>query len=299
MNVERVNGAPIAKVCSGEFEPLLEAPLYAFAVGAGTPVLFIQGVGVHGLGWTPQIEVLRRSHRCIAFDHRGVGRTPRGGEPITVERMAADALAVLDAARVDAAHVVGHSLGGAIALELALLHRERVKSLSLVCTFGAGRQIPLSPRLVRLALRSRFGNRAMRRRAFLEIVLSRAALRRRDPAELASELEPLFGRDLADSPRIVGEQLAALRNYDVRARLGELALLPTLVISASEDPISPPAIGRELARSIHGAAFELLDASHGAPIECAARTNELLLAHFARADSFASPTRRAAARSEP
>ena len=107
--------------------------------GAGAPVLFIQGVGVHGSGWTPQIDALADRCQCTTFDNRGLGLSQPRGCAITVEQMADDAAAVMDAVGWQSAHIVGHSLGGLVALHLALSARARVRSLSLLCTFARGR----------------------------------------------------------------------------------------------------------------------------------------------------------------
>src|SRR5581483_11005872 len=149
--------------------------------------------------------------------------------------------AVMDAEGWPSAHVVGHSLGGPIALHLALTARAGVRSLSLLCTFADGRAAaPLSWRMVWAGLRVRFGTRPVRRRAFLELVLPPAALRGADRDTLAAGLAPLFGRDLGDQPPAVPDQLRAMRAYDAAPRLGELAGPPTLVVSAEYDPIAPP-----------------------------------------------------------
>src|SRR4051812_14205955 len=107
--------------------------------GDGPPVVFIQGVGVHGDGWRPQVDAFAPRIRCLTFDNRGMGRSQPVGEPLTVERMAGDALALMDAQGWESAHVVGHSLGGLVALVLAMRARDRARSLSLLCTFASGR----------------------------------------------------------------------------------------------------------------------------------------------------------------
>ncbi|MEO8217795.1 MAG: alpha/beta fold hydrolase [Acidobacteriota bacterium] len=107
--------------------------------GRGPAVLFIQGVGVHGDGWSPQIAELSPHYECVSFDNRGIGRSCPSAAAITVEQLAEDALAVMDAADLPAAHVVGHSLGGLVALQMALGNPHRLRSLSLLCTFAAGR----------------------------------------------------------------------------------------------------------------------------------------------------------------
>ncbi len=251
--------------------------------GAGPDVLFIQGVGMHATSWRPQIDAFQTRYRCITFDHRGLGGSDAPVGRISIEGMADDALAVLNAAGVDAAHVVGHSLGGVVAQQLALSHRARVRSLSLVCTFPAGRRAaPLSWRMIWLGLRSQIGTRAMRRRGFLRLVMPPGRIE--NAPELAARLAELFGHDLGDQPAVVPAQLRALRRSDLSARLPELAGLPTLVMSAFHDPIAPPALGRELAMRIPGARYvEVAGASHGLPISHAGVVNGALAAHLAEA----------------
>jgi pimeloyl-ACP methyl ester carboxylesterase len=254
--------------------------------GSGPPVLLVQGVGVHGGGWRPQVDALAGLYRCVSFDNRGMGRSVPAGVPITVEQMADDALAILDAEGFEAAHVVGHSLGGLVALHLALEARPRVRSLALMCTFADGRAAaPLTLRMMWLGMRSRLGTRRMRRRGFLRLVMPAAALAGIDADALAERYAPLFGHDLGEQPPVVNDQLSAMRKYSAAARLGELAGLPTLILSGAHDPISPPRVSAALAGGIPGArhvAFH--DASHGLPIQHADRVNALLLEHLAGAN---------------
>lgn len=256
--------------------------------GSGTPVLLVQGVGVQGDGWRPQTDALAERYTCITFDNRGLGRSQPVGAPVTVAQMAEDARAVLDAERVASAHVVGHSLGGLVAVQLALLAPERVRSLALLCTFARGHDAaPLDARMMLLGLRTRVGTRRMRRRGFLGLVLPPHALAAADVDAEAARIAELFGHDLADQPPIVTQQLRALRAADASARLAELAGIPTLVVSAAHDPIAPPRAGRALAAGIPGARYvEFDDASHGLPITHADRVNALLLEHIAAADAY-------------
>ncbi|HVL11627.1 MAG TPA: alpha/beta fold hydrolase [Gemmata sp.] len=253
--------------------------------GEGPPVLFIQGVGLHGNGWKPQTDALSPRFRCLTFDNRGTGRSTPVPAAVTVEQMAGDALAVAEAEAWRTFHVVGHSLGGLVALCLALGARERVRSLSLMCTFADGRDAaPLTTRMCWLGMRTRVGTRRMRRRAFVRLVAGPGAAA--DPDALAEELTPLFGHDLADQPPVVGKQLKAMRRYTAAARLGELAGVPTLVMAGSHDPIAPPRVGRVPADGIPGAKYvEFPDASHGLPITHAHRVNALLREHLAAADA--------------
>jgi len=256
------------------------------AQGTGPPVLLIQGVGVAGDGWRPQVDGLADRFTCVTFDNRGMGGSTVGKTPsapaYSVEVLAADALAIMDARGFDRFHVAGHSLGGCIAQELALGAPGRVLSLAFLCTFYRGRDgAVLTLDMLIRGLRTRIGTRVMRRNAFLELVLPPKALAGRNRAELAARLAPLFGHDLADQPPIVLEQLKALSRYDARERFHELGRIPTLVVSATKDRIAKPASGRALADAIPGAKYvQIDDAGHGLPIQEPDRVNALLAEHW-------------------
>jgi aminoacrylate hydrolase len=254
--------------------------------GSGPAVLCIQGVGVVGEGWRPQVEGLASHFRLMTFDNRGIGRSSPGRPPLTIEGMAADAAAIIDAEEIDRCHVIGHSMGGLIAQHLALTVPQRVKSLSLLCTFADGKDATaLSLRMLLLGLRSRVGTRRMRRNGMLRMIVPADYLRRVDPVRLADDLQRLFGRDLADQPPILHEQLKAMSRYSAAVRLPELSGIPTLVLSGALDPIAPPRLGRAIAAGIDAARFvELAHASHALPIQCAAEVNALLLEHLTTAE---------------
>jgi pimeloyl-ACP methyl ester carboxylesterase len=258
------------------------APLAYSVAGSGPPVVFIQGVGLHGAGWQPQVEELSNTYSCLFFDNAGVGQSHPAEVQLSIPQMAEDTLRVMDAAGFESAHLVGHSMGGCIAMETALRARQRVRSLSLLCTFAVGSDATrLTLAMLWIGLRSTFGTARSRRRAFLELVLAPNDLSLLDRDALARDLEPLFGHDLARRPPIAIKQLAALRSYNPTARLGELVGLPCLVASAAHDPIAPPETGRRLAKTIPGARYvELSEHSHGVVIRDARRVNELLFDHL-------------------
>ncbi|HAB15299.1 MAG TPA: alpha/beta hydrolase [Verrucomicrobiales bacterium] len=255
--------------------------------GDGPPVLLIQGVGVHGDGWGPQVDRLAAQFRCLTFDNRGMGQSQPVGAPLSIELMAEDALALMDAQGWDSAHIVGHSMGGLIAQQLALSARPRVRSLALLCTFSRGRDATrLSAWMLWVGLRTRLGTRRQRRHAFLKLVLPPSNLATADLDTLAERFAPLFGHDLADQPPIAMKQLRAMSAYDSTSRLGELSGLPTLVVSAEHDRIARPELGRMIAAGVPGARYvEIPNASHGVPLEQSDSINSLLLEHLARADS--------------
>ena len=98
------------------------------------PVLLVQGLGAEKNSWNLQRAALALRHRTIAFDNRGAGRSDKPDGTYNLEQMADDAIAVLDAAEIESAHVVGLSMGGAISQIIALKYPQRVRSLTLVAT---------------------------------------------------------------------------------------------------------------------------------------------------------------------
>lgn len=255
----------------------------AYAVeGDGSPVLLIQGVGMAGVAWQPQVRALRERHRVASFDNRGLGGSAPLVGALSIERLAEDALALMDELAFERAHVVGHSMGGVIAQELALRAPERVLSLALLCTFARGKDaVALSPFIVWNGMRTRIGTRRMRRHAFLDMIMPPALLRGADRDALAAELAAVFGRDLADQPPVAMKQLSAMGRYDASSRLASLAPIPTLVVSGAHDRIAPPATGRRLAELIPGARYvEIEDGAHAVVISGAERVNALLLEHL-------------------
>lgn len=250
--------------------------------GRGPAVLLIQGVGVHGDGWLPQVDALAARYQCLTFDNRGMGHSQPAGAAITVEQMAEDARVLMDALGWDAAHVIGHSLGGLVAQHLALSARQRVRSLALLCTFARGRDATrLTLWMFWTGLCTRIGTKRQRRRAFLKLVLPPEMMARVDADALSSQLAPFFGHDLADQPPVVSQQLAALNRYDATPRLPELDGVPTLVASAFHDRIARPELGHALASAIPAARYiEIPNVSHGVPIVQPKAINQLLLEHL-------------------
>ena len=251
--------------------------------GRGDAVLLIQGVGAVGGVWRPQVEALSERYQVITFDNRGIGGSEITDGSLSIESMADDAAAILDAEGIARCHVVGHSMGGLIAAQLALTSPRRVRTLALLCTFPDGRSASrLTWDTVVAGLRTRIGTRAMRRKAFLSLVLSRSLTADDEArAEMAARMTALFERDLADQPRIILRQLRAMSRYDPRWRLRSLAAVTTMVVSGAEDRIARPHHGRALAEAIPGSIYlELKGAGHAVPIEEPALINRLLNAHM-------------------
>ena len=251
--------------------------------GVGPNVLFIQGVGVHGDGWMPQIEVLSNKYACLSLDNRGMGASqPMAADPLTVDHMVDDLRAVMDHAGWRQAHLVGHCLGGLLAQAFALQYPERAQSLSLLCTFANGQTVaPLTARMMWLGMRCSIGTRAMRRRGFLGLLYPPGAYALRDHVKVATKISSIFGHDIADQPAVVKHQLRAMRNTNLSEKISGLSSIPTLVVSGTHDPIAPPSLGRQVSERISESQFvELPDAAHGVPITHRDWLNDKLDQHF-------------------
>lgn len=252
------------------------AHLFVQQGGTGDPILFVQGTGVIGEGWRPQLDAFAKTHAVATLDNRGIGQSTASGE-ISVEAMGRDCVAVLDALGWDRAHLVGHSLGGLIVQEVALQAPDRIRSLVLSCTFASGTQATrLTLATLWNGLRTSIGTRAMRRRAFLQMI----ATPEQQTPEVAERLTRYGGRDLADRPDVLMAQVRAMSRYDRSAELGMIEA-PTLVQSARGDQIALPVYGRGLAERIPGARFVELDGAHAHTLIEPGPFNELLAGFLA------------------
>ena len=118
-------------------QPVGDVELYYELHGAGQPVVLIHGLAGDCNAWNAQIEVLSKDYRVLAFDNRGAGRSSAPDYPYTTKHFADDTIALMDAVGIsEPAHVVGRSMGGAIAQEITLAYPDRVRSLIITASFG-------------------------------------------------------------------------------------------------------------------------------------------------------------------
>lgn len=220
------------------------------AADPGTPtILLIHGLGYARPGWGALPDRLAARLRVITFDNRGIGASDVPAGPYTAAGMAADAIAVLDAAGVDRVHVLGSSLGGMIAQEVALGWPDRVDRLVLLSTTPGGADAaPMPERTVDL----------IRRMPTLapEVALRGAVVNALGPTYAADDelVDRIVALRLADPQDPAGWQAQAHAGvtYDGGGRLAEIAA-PTLVLHGDEDAVVAPENGRLLADRIPGA----------------------------------------------
>jgi 3-oxoadipate enol-lactonase len=238
--------------------------------GAGDPVLLIMG-HAYGAGmWHRTAPGLAASHRVIRFDNRGVGRSSDPPGPYPVPLMAADALAVLDAAGAASAHVYGVSLGGALALQLALDHPGRVRSLILGCTAASAGGVSRGALLTQV--RSLLPAAALNRMAW-KLLYGPGT-----PAARRAEDQQIVRRTRCSGRGRRG-QLTGAAGFDVTGRLAEIGV-PTLVMHGAQDRIVPAASARRLAGGIAGARLVIFPgAGHAYITDVADAANQEVL-HF-------------------
>lgn len=222
--------------------------------GSGTPVLFANGLGTTYKIWKPYVERWQAERRLLCFDLPGHGNASSPAKPIAMEDLADDAVALMDRHGVERAHVVGVSMGGMIAQSLGARVPERVASLTMA-SVGA-----------RTGTREFWQERA-------------EAVRVSGLADLAVAMPSRwFSPEFVATQRVVvDEVVAGMRTCDRAgyaacceaiggfdgAELAGAIKSPVLVVGGAVDPVSGPAVTRDLAERIPGARYELLPgASH-------------------------------------
>jgi 3-oxoadipate enol-lactonase len=244
----------------------------------GEPVLLIQGLGADLRGWAAQRYALSRRHRVLLVDNRGAGRSDKPDGIYDLEDMAADAVAVLDAEGIDAAHVMGASMGGVIAQIIAVLHPERVRSLVLACT--ACHHRPWRVELLEswAVIAEEQGMRSLTREALRWLVGPRHHARFRLPFSFVGPLVlNIPGHAFAAQARAI-----IAMSDSVREELRRVDV-PVLVIVGSQDILTPVSDSEELAELLPGAELSVIPgAAHGVMIEAAGAYNDRVLAFLER-----------------
>jgi pimeloyl-ACP methyl ester carboxylesterase len=240
-----------------------DTELYIDRRGDGPEVLLIAGLTDPAEAWEAQLEGLADRYSVIAYDNRGTGRVPLPHGPLSVESMADDAVAVLDAQGVAAAHVAGFSGGSRVAQELALRYPERVKSLVLMSTWARPDAYSASMRRYwNWLIDHAPSERAMLEAFFLWVYTARA----HEDGTVEQIIDEALAFPHPQSPEAFKAQLAAFMDYENLARLPEIAA-PTLVLAGGEDIIAPPRHGRMVADAIPGAQFEVMPGEAHQPFQ--------------------------------
>jgi len=228
--------------------------LYYDTCGRGEPLVMIMGFAGSHAGWIFQRRFFRKHFRVITFDNRGVGRTGKPAGPYSIRVMAEDTLGLMDCLGIEKAHILGVSMGGYIAQELAINHPERVRKLVLGCTYShqdetSGHTAEYYERigLADNCPSDELGSTPVGKVLRAEFPL---AFNNRLVNILLAPFLSIYATRMATPG--VAAQFQAIVGHDTRDRL-KMIRAPTLVVTGTEDRIIKPTSSEVLATMIPNA----------------------------------------------
>ena len=245
-----------------------------------TPVLMIQGLGASKNAWNLQRIAMATRFRIISFDNRGAGRSDKPTEPFTLEQMADDALAVLNAAGIETAHVVGASMGGVISQIVAVKYPQRVRSLTLVCT--ACRNHPWRQELLQSWAKTAADKGMIEvGKIAAQWVMSPRSFRRLVPA--FTWMGPLAA--LRPRHSFVSQIDAILNTREDLVDQLSTITAPTMIIVGNQDILTPRGDSEEIAERIPNAELVVISgAAHGLMMEHSSTFNRILIEFLQRTE---------------
>ena len=257
--------------------PTVEAngqTIYHEVHGQGEPLLCVMGLAANTLAWALQVGPFAERHRTVVFDNRDVGQSSMAEGPYEIRDMAQDALALADALDLDSFHLLGYSMGGAIAQELALAAPERVRTLTLSVTFASGGSWARKLSEVWAARRLRQSHEEFIDELML-LNLSEAFFENEEAVRYLRQM--MLSDPHPQPPEAFARQLDASSRHDARERLGSLTM-PVHVIGCEYDILVPVWKARELAELVPGSTLTVIPRGpHGANLERAEEFNRAVL----------------------
>src|SRR3954451_13765497 len=248
--------------------------LYYEVHGDGEPLLYVSGLTTDTLVWIPQVQAFAAAHRTVIFDNRDAGQSSIAEGDYEIADLARDALALADALELDTFHLLGVSMGGAIAQEIALQAPDRVRTLTLAVTFPAG-----SAYARRLAevWSARVAQISHEQHVDELLLLNHSEAFFDNPDMVEFIRTAMLNNPHPQPAEAFARQLGACSRHDTRDRLGSLTM-PVHVIGGEHDILLPIWKSRELAELIPGSKLTVLPgAPHGLTIERADEFNAVVL----------------------
>ncbi len=228
--------------------------------GDGPPLVLIAGLASDGASWAPVTPHLTKHARLIMPDNRGCGQTRLNGDNVTIEAIAEDIIALLDHLNISEADILGHSMGGVIAMTLAAKHPARLRRLVLSATTPA---VPPRARSIietLVSMREAGAPEEQWYRSFFHWLFQPAFFKSDAAVDAAIAMARAYPH--AQSPGDMRRQVDALRNYDASALPQQIAA-ETLVIAGEGDLLFPPNLIPENFRSLKNHRVEILpNAAH-------------------------------------
>jgi len=223
--------------------------------GQGEPLILIMGHGAGHRGWRFHVGAFKKYYKVITFDSRSLGKTGGRGEPYTIRTLADDTIALMDHLGLEKAHVLGASLGGMIAQEVAINYPQRVMKLVLVSTTPGGWEVSEThPEVLRvMGVKddpNKVDYRSLDVGKWISVLIS-LSFNKRLYRMLCLPVAKLYMKSVAGSEGLIG-QLEAVAGHDTRDRL-HLIEAPTLVMTGTEDRLVAPQHSEVIASGIPSA----------------------------------------------
>jgi len=234
--------------------------IYYEVHGDGFPLLMILGLSENVYWWDPpMIEELSKHFKIVILDNRGVGRSDKLDGDVTIEMMATDVLGLMDALDINQAHILGHSMGGMIAQELALKSPDRIKKLVLCSTScgGSKAEIPsIETQKILAKLSAKKHTRDLIEEAMPHIFSKK--FMHGNPEFMRKKVDDIL--IIPTGPATFKAQMAAWMRYNSYRKLKTINL-PTLIVHGNQDILVPPRNGELLTEKLATAEIVWFDSS--------------------------------------
>lgn len=240
---------PYAKASNAEIH-------YEFA-GAGEPLMLVSGLGGAASYWQPNLDAFAKNYRVLLHDHRGTGKSTPSEMEYTVELMTDDLLAVMDAAQIKKAHLVGHSTGGAIGQVIAAKAPERIASLVLYASWAEiDPQMRMCLEMRRKILRT-MGEAEYHRAT--PVFLYPPYFVRESMATLNAEIETAIKN--SPSKSILDARVTGIMKFEGLQYLEKIKC-PVMVLVAEDDILTPPYLSDQMAERLRSPTVKLARGGH-------------------------------------
>jgi pimeloyl-ACP methyl ester carboxylesterase len=243
--------------------------------GSGFPLILIRGLGSNADHWYSQTPAFSKQSKVIIFDNRGIGRSGGSKSHFDIPELAKDTVALMDAIEVPIAHILGLSLGGMIAQEVALSYPDRIRGLVLASAHcGGKRVVRVSDAGVSVMPEELYSNTRDRKQKATEMMFSKKTLA--GAPEVVENYLDVSSR-YPPSEEVLQKMRNSVQAYDSFERL-PLIQAPTLVISGEDDILVAPENSRILAARIPGAQLEIIkEGGHQLLIEKPDESNRIIM----------------------
>lgn len=242
--------------------------------GSGPPLVLIMGMSGDLQGWARQVRALSRHFRVITFDNRGAGRTSAPDKPYSIAGMAGDTASLMDHLEIKKAHVLGWSMGGMIAQELAIAEPGRVDRLVLLAT--GPRSEGLGRRIIEAWMDVRKSNLSRAQQLRLTSALAYSSELLNDDERFEQAIAAQLANPYEQRDHAFLRQARAVLDFDAGGRLKDVQH-NTLVVSGTDDVLMPPRVGQRLAELMPNASHKELPGGHAGAIEYADEYNATFL----------------------